>query len=129
MPNPESHEAGVDVMRQLFGRKPDRAHLPEDIFDKAIESVYGEVWTRPGLSLQERSMITVAVLVAQGNSAELGLHVMGAKNLGLEREKLEEMMLQIACYCGWPSAMQGFKAIERVFAPKPAPIQPGQTRP
>lgn len=114
-----SHEAGVEVMRQLFGRKPDRAHLPQEVFDDVVTRIYGEVWTRPALSLPERSVLTVTVLVAQGKQAELELHLLGAKNQGLSRTKAEEIMHHLAYYCGWPAAMQGFRAIERVYA-KPA---------
>jgi alkylhydroperoxidase/carboxymuconolactone decarboxylase family protein YurZ len=115
MSNRNSHDAGVEVMCRLFGRKPDRAHLPEQVFEDVIGSVYGDVWTRPGLTLQERSLFTVTSLVAQGRSAELELHVLGARNLGVPREKLEELMIHLAVYCGWPSAMQGFRAIQRVY--------------
>jgi 4-carboxymuconolactone decarboxylase len=115
MSNPDRYEAGVEVMRRLFGRKPDRAHLPEHVFDSAIEHVYGGVWTRPGLTLQERSLFTVTALVASGSQAELELHLLGARNLGVPREKAEELMLHLAQYCGWPCAMQGFRAIQRVY--------------
>lgn len=115
-PQQDSYEAGVEVMRQLFGRKPDRAHLPEEVFDTAIRHVYGSVWTRPALSLQERSMLTIAALVAQGSIAELELHLYGAKNLGIPREKLEELVHHVAYYCGFPNAMHGFRGIEKVFS-------------
>ena len=112
----DPHAAGIEVMRQLFGRKPDRAHLPQEVFDTAIAHVYGSVWTRPALSLQERSMLTVAALVAQGSISELELHLYGAKNLGIPREKLEELVHHVAYYCGFPNAMHGFRGIEKVFA-------------
>lgn len=113
-----NHAAGVAVMTRLFGRKPDRAYIPEEFFENTVERVYGELWGRPGLTIEERSMITVAVLAAQGKSFELGLHIRGAKNLGYSRQKLEEMMTHIAHYCGWPTALQGFKCIDQAFAPK-----------
>lgn len=114
----DNHLAGVAVMSRLFGRKPDRGYIPEDFFEQTIECVYGELWNRPGLTIEERSMITVALLAAQGKSFELELHLLGSKNLGFSREKVEEMMRHIAHYCGWPTALQGFKSIERVYAPK-----------
>lgn len=110
------YEAGLAVMRRLWGRKPDRSYIPEAFFDQTIERVYGELWNRPALSLEERSMLTVALLAAQGKAVELDLHVLGAKNLGLPREKVEEIMNHVAYYCGWPTALQGFKAIDKAWA-------------
>lgn len=113
------HEAGVQVMQRLFGRKPDRAYVPEEFFDYTIERVYGGLWGRPGLSIEERSLITVAVLAMQGKSTELELHLRGAKRLGISRERVEEVMNHLAHYCGWPTALQGFKSVHRVFSDQP----------
>lgn len=118
MTDENHYAAGTSVMAKLFGRKPDRGYIPEEFFEKTVERVYGELWTRPGLTLEERSMITVAVLATQGKSFELGLHIRGAKNLGFSRQKLEEMMTHIAHYCGWPTALQGFKGVDQVYSPK-----------
>jgi len=114
-----NHAAGVAIMTKLFGRKPDRGYIPHEFFEQTVERVYGELWTRPGLSIEERSMITVALLAAQGKSFELELHLRGAKNLGFTRAKLEELMTHIAHYCGWPTALQGFKSIDQTFSGAP----------
>ena len=117
-------QAGLGVMRKLFGRKPDKGALPEEFFDLTISHVYGQVWTRPGLTMEERSIITVAVLTAQGTVPELETHLKGARHLGIAREKIDELMIHVAHYAGWPVALQGFRCIERVYGPR----EPSQTQ-
>lgn len=111
-------QAGLDVARKLFGRKPDKGALSDDFFEMTISHVYGRVWTRPGLTMEERSMLTVAVLTAQGAVPELETHLKGAKHLGIGREKIDEVVIHVGQYAGWPVALQGFRSIERVYGPR-----------
>lgn len=115
-PKEDGHyAAGAAVMKRLFGRMPDRGYIPQEFFDLTVSRVYGELWNRPHLEQAERSLLTVAVLAAQGKAFELELHLRGARNLGLPREKMEEVMVHLAHYCGWPTALQGFKSVDRVY--------------
>jgi 4-carboxymuconolactone decarboxylase len=111
----ERDEAGRATMTKLFGRVPDRGYIPEEFFEKTVRDVYGELWNAPGLSHEERSLVTVTMLASQGTAFELELHLKGAKRLGISQIKAEALMAHIAHYCGWPTALQGFKAIERVY--------------
>lgn len=123
MAESSSLQAGLDVLKKLFGRTPDKGPLPEEFFDLTISHVYGQVWTRPGLTMEERAMITVAVLAAQGTIPELETHLKGAKHLGLAREKIDEVMIHVAHYAGWPMALQGFRSMERVYGVSKLPIK------
>jgi len=69
-----------------------------------MEHLFGDVWQRPGLEVEERSLITCAVLIALGREPEQRLHFRGARNVGHSRERLEELITHIAHYAGWPVA-------------------------
>ena len=108
-------------MRRLFGRAPDEAALSSDFMQVTVTHLFGDIWNRPGLELKERSMITIAALTVLGRENELKTHLYGAKNLGIPREKVEEMMLHLAHYGGWPIGVAGLRKVEEVYAPrKPA---------
>ena len=72
-------------------------------------NAWGTVWQRDGLDLKTRSLITVAMLVALGKPHELRGHVRGALNNGATPEELRELFLHATVYCGFPSAIDGFR--------------------
>ena len=68
------------------------------------QSAFGDIWTRPGLPVRDRSMITVAVLAALGQTEELRSHLAGALNVGISREEIVEILMHISIYAGVPAA-------------------------
>ena len=118
MQQSERHRAGLEVMEKLFGRPPRQGTMPDGMYRTTVENLFGDVWTRPGLALEERSMITVTALTVLGRENELKIHLYGARNLGIPKEKLEEMMLHLAHYGGWPVAVSALRIIEQVYARK-----------
>jgi 4-carboxymuconolactone decarboxylase len=114
-------EAGLEIRRKVLGAEyVDRALAQADDFTRPLqeyvtECCWGAVWTRPGLTLQERSMITLAALVALGRTHEIKLHVRGALNNGLTREQIREVLLHVAAYAGVPAAVDAFRAAQEVF--------------
>ena len=68
-----------------------------------------------GLALEERSMITLTALTVLGREAELKIHLFGARNLGIPREKIEEMMIHLAHYGGWPVAVSALRVVDHVY--------------
>jgi 4-carboxymuconolactone decarboxylase len=116
-------EKGKEIMSQLFGRVPDDAAIASDFMQVTVANLFGDIWSRPGLALEERSMITIAALTVLGRENELKTHLRGAKNLGIPRAKVEEMMLHLAHYGGWPTGVAGLRQVEEVYAPRaPAPV-------
>ena len=67
--------------------------------------VYGDVWERPGLSKRDRSLITVAALIAMERREQLPLHLDRAAANGVTDEEVGEMITHLAFYAGWPAAM------------------------
>lgn len=72
--------------------------------DWALESLWGGVWTRSGLSHRDRSLLTIGLLAALGHHEELRIHVRATANTGVTEAELAEVILQVAGYCGVPAA-------------------------
>jgi 4-carboxymuconolactone decarboxylase len=75
---------------------------------------WGNTWQRPGLDLRTRSIVTVSMLVALGRTHELKTHVRGALNNGVTVEELQEIFLHASVYCGFPAAVDAFRAAAEV---------------
>ena len=77
--------------------------------------LFGQVWTRPELSPEERSLITVAALTAGGNTEQLTFHLRLAKDNGATETELIEALTHLAFYVGWPKAMSAMAVAKQVF--------------
>ena len=108
-------QKGAKRMKELFGREPKPGMMHEGFLDITVENLFGDVWTRPGLELRERSMITVAALTVLARERELKTHLRGALNVGISRETINEMMIHLAHYGGWPTGVNGLRIAKEVF--------------
>jgi 4-carboxymuconolactone decarboxylase len=113
-------EDGAQIVRQMFGQAfldrtmggPSQGEgAPAAMAGFALEQCYGDVWTRPGLSPRERSLITLGILIAAGHPDELANHVLGARGNGLTRDELAELALHSVPYVGFPAAGQAMATI------------------
>ena len=77
--------------------------------------LFGDIWERRDLSKRDRSLITVAALIAGGNIEQLPGHLMRAKDNGLTETELKEVITHLAFYAGWPKAMSAITVAKRVF--------------
>ncbi|HEV2633823.1 MAG TPA: carboxymuconolactone decarboxylase family protein [Actinocrinis sp.] len=82
------------------------------------EVVFADVWERPGLSPRDRSLITVASLVALYRTEQLGSHLRRALDNGVTQEELVEVITHLAFYSGWPTAMSAIGILRTVLAEK-----------
>ena len=78
------------------------------------DTLFGQVWTRPELSPRDRSLVTVACLVAGGNTTQLVNHLARAKRNGLTETELIEAITHLAFYAGWPNAMTAINQLKKV---------------
>jgi 4-carboxymuconolactone decarboxylase len=78
--------------------------------------LFGDVWERPGLSKRDRSLITVATLVALYRTNELPFHLRRALENGVTRDELVELITHLAFYAGWPPASTAVGIARQVFA-------------
>jgi len=95
--------------QQLMGDfAPKLAELTDDV-------LFGDVWAREGLSQRDRSLITVAALIANGNTEQLPGHLNRAKANGISEAELSEVMTHLAFYVGWPRAISAITVAKEVF--------------
>jgi 4-carboxymuconolactone decarboxylase len=104
--------AGAEIQRQLWGDRvasgpPSHpaARLAPDYFELVRQFCFGMFWSRPGLAVRDRSLITVAMLAALGRQDELAGHLRGARNLGISRDELIEVLMQAGVYAGVPAGV------------------------
>lgn len=116
------HKKGMSVRRAVLGdAHVDRAQANENSFNADFQDLitryaWGEIWTRPGLPRKTRSLLTIGMMVALNREEELRLHLRAAKNNGVTRNEIREVLLHAAIYCGVPAANAAFRAAEEVFA-------------
>jgi 4-carboxymuconolactone decarboxylase len=117
----QRYEQGMKVRRAVLGDAhvdaslENRNEFNEEFQDLITRYAWGEIWTRPGLPRQTRSMLTLAMMVALNRPDELRLHLRAALNNGVTREEIREVLLQTAIYCGVPAANSAFHLAQEVF--------------
>lgn len=95
--------------RKMFGDfAPKLAELTDDV-------LFADVWNRPELSARDRSLITVAVLTAAGNTGQLGFHLGRAVENGVTQEELIEAITHVTLYAGWPQGMAAMGVAQQLF--------------
>ncbi len=122
MDDRERYEQGLKVRRAVLGD----AHVDHTLnnrtaLDEAFQNfitryVWGEMWSRPGLSRQTRSMLTLAMMIALNRKDELRMHLRAAITNGVTRDEIQEVLLQSAIYCGVPAANTAFHIADEVLA-------------
>ena len=90
-----------------------REHAPK-LADLTDDVLFADVWERPELSPRDRSLITVAALVALGRDAQLTWHLRRALDNGLTHDQLAEAITHLAFYAGWPAAMSAVGVLASV---------------
>jgi 4-carboxymuconolactone decarboxylase len=102
-------ECGERVVQALAGIAPDFATY-------LLEFPFGDIYSRPGLSLRDREIATIAALAAMGNAQpQLKVHLQAGLNVGLSRDEITEILMQMAVYAGFPAALNGLFAAQDVF--------------
>ena len=102
--------AGENVINSLQDISPDFA-------DYVIQFGFGQIYSRDGLTLQQRELATIAALTAMGNAQpQLKVHSVAALNVGLSRTEIIETIIQMAVYAGFPAALNGLFAAKEIFS-------------
>ena len=115
MAQPDRYARGMEVRRSVLGdQHVDRASAQATSFDDDFqtfitEGAWGSVWSRPGLTHRERSLLTLALLAALGHDEEFAMHVRATQNTGATADDIKEALLHVAVYAGVPAANRAFK--------------------
>jgi 4-carboxymuconolactone decarboxylase len=122
MDDTERSTQGMTVRREVLGdAHVDRAVAATTPFTADFQSfitryAWGDIWSRPGLSRAERSMITLTALAVLRQEEELAMHLRAALRNGLGPDQIKEVLLQVAVYAGVPAANRAFAVASRVLA-------------
>lgn len=92
--------------QQAFG------HIAPKLAEVTDAVLFGDIWERPGLSRRERSLITVAALVAMARPEQLPFHFAKALEHGVTRDELVEAVTHLAFYAGWPAAASAIRLLD-----------------
>lgn len=120
-PEDTRYARGAAVQAQLdpdIGRlvTESLADIAPDFARMTIEFPFGDIYARPGLDLRSRQIATIAALCAMGCGRQLTTHCRFARNIGMSREEVVEIVMQMAVYAGWPRALDGLRAVREAFA-------------
>jgi 4-carboxymuconolactone decarboxylase len=93
------------------------ADIAPDFATYIFEFPFGDIYSRPGLDVRAREIATIAALTAMGNATpQLKVHIEAGLNVGLSRQEIIEILMQMAVYAGFPAALNGLFAAKEVFA-------------
>lgn len=105
-----THPAGSTIARELMGEiAPKFAELTDQV-------LFDDIWQRPGLPPRERSLITVATLIALNRSEQLPFHLQRALDNGITQAELVEVITHLAFYAGWPTAASAVNVLRQLPA-------------
>jgi 4-carboxymuconolactone decarboxylase len=117
----QRYRQGMATRRAVLGdRHVDQAEAATSDLDRPFqelitEGAWGTVWSRPGLTKRERSIVTIALLAALGQDEELAMHVRATTNTGATREDICEALLHVAIYAGVPAANHAIKIAKKTY--------------
>lgn len=117
----DRYQRGMAIRRQVLGEAHvDAAEASKTELDAPFqalitEAAWGTVWASDGISLRERSMLTLALLAAMGNFDEIPMHVRATARTGTSRRDVAEAFQHVAIYAGVPRANRALKIAREVF--------------
>ena len=118
------YEKGVETLNEISGNAVQRINdllgdICPDMAKLVIEFPYGDIYSRPGLDMKSRELITIASLTTLGYAKDqLKAHVDNALSVGCTTEEIVEVIMQMAIYAGFPAALNGLFAAKEVFMEK-----------
>lgn len=112
-------ERGLAVYRKMgWGTNPAMKELDPELWRLTTDFVFGEVWSRSGLSLRERELVVLAALISLGTEG-MDLHLRHAHKLGITSDQIKEVIFQVMYYVGQPRGLFAMKRLQAVMAEKP----------
>lgn len=124
MPDSEAYRKGSEMRRKLLGDTyVERANkttyddpTTRKFIDVVTETVFGTLWTRPGLDLKTRTLVCVVSDAATGQAPELAIHLRMALRQGWTEDELTEVLLHLSGYVGAPLVREAFLVAKQLFA-------------
>ncbi len=111
-----SEEKRATNVEQEFGK------VAPGLVEYTSEVLFRNLWLRPDLAPRDRSLVTVATLIATGQVVEITFHLNKAMDNGLTAEQAGEVVTHLACYSGWPNAFSAVSVVKDVIEKKAQPV-------
>ena len=117
----ERYSQGMKTRRAVLGEahvdcaEAAKTEFDDPFQDMIVEAAWGHVWSSDGLTLRERSLITLALLAGLGQEQEFAMHVRAARNTGATQDDIREALMHVAIYAGVPAANHAFSIAKAEF--------------
>ncbi len=115
------YQKGIEKFKEIKGSGAEHSierlkSLNPDLERLVMEVAFNDIYKRPALDLRAREIATIAALVSLGNSSQqLKVHIQSALNVGVKKEEIIEVILQMALYAGFPAAITAMQVANEVF--------------
>lgn len=118
--NSKRYEAGFSTLNKMISKESlgnisTMKEISPDFWEMIVAFGYGDVYSREGLTLAKREIVTITSLITQGAFEQLEFHIKAALNVGLPKNEIIEVIIQCAAYAGFPKACQAMLIAGRVF--------------
>ena len=110
-------EKGMEVLKKM-GREHtmmNQKELYPDLYNLSVGYLFGEIWSRPHLSIRDRELITMACNIALARPNGTHSHYRSAKHIGLSKEEIMELIIHVGHYAGWPAIAHAIIQYEEVL--------------
>lgn len=108
---------GMDLLKKMGREKlmRDQQALYPDLYEMSVGHLFGDVWARPGLSLRDRQLVTLAANIALCRPTGNFSHYRSAKHIGVTHEEIMEIIIQVGHYAGWPTMANAVRQYSMVL--------------
>ena len=110
-------ERGMRVLKKM-GRQNlmlNQKALSPEMYEMSVGHLFGDVWGRPGLSLRERQLVTLAANIAMARPSGNHSHYLSSMHLGITRKEIIEVMIQVGHYTGWPTLSNAVRQFTEIL--------------
>lgn len=115
------YDQGIEVLKKMVSEETLNATVKRmekfspDMARLIVEFPYGSLYARPGLDLKQRSLLTIAAMLASGAATQLDFHIKGALNVGLAPDEIVEAVMHCVSYAGFPKTLDAMFVVMKVF--------------
>ena len=110
-------ERGMRVLKRMGREKLmlNQKALSEEMYVMSVGHLFGDVWGRPGLSLRDRQLVTLAANIAMARPTGNHSHYLSSMRLGISQRQIIEVMIQVGHYCGWPTLSNAVRQFTEIL--------------
>lgn len=117
--NKDYFDSGIKVLKEILKDDADKFiikmnSLHEGIAEDIVEGIYGRFYSREGLDLKIRELVTIALFLSHGTNEQLAFHIQAGLNIGVTKKEIAEVILHSSTVIGWPKALNGLQVLKNI---------------